>query len=339
MCSWPRLLIAGALVLAGGACASAPGSSAQPQHGLAASAGPEQGSGPLRACSPDADRDGVLVAVLDSGVDATHDALFGRLAPGWDASRDRPLMSGNSDADGTAWDGHGTATAGVLASAIGAARLDGTSVPVRVLPIKVRDASGKVRGRYVAAGIRYAIRAGADVINMSLSARTPDGDEGTAVAEAVADGSLVVASVGNGGADRHAAESFPAAYPGVIGVGAVDPDGRVAEYSSRGPMVDLVAFGGSDGSDDDRVLVLTSGGGVEHRTGTSLSTPLVAAAAAALLAKDRSLAPTVAGRLLLSSARDRGIPGRDDRYGSGVLNAEAAQSLAERRQRACTDSD
>jgi subtilisin family serine protease len=166
---------------------------------------------------------GVRVAVVDSGVDGAAPQLRGRVVPG------RELLPGRADCAG-----HGTA---VAASVVGVA--PGVSiVPVRVSEGDPGDAAGVGR---VAEGIRWAAGPGhAEVINISLVIGVDDRRVRSAVAQAVGRGVVVVAAAGN---DPVRGGRYPAAYPGVIGVGAILSSGEAASFSPVGPHVDLVAVG------------------------------------------------------------------------------------------------
>ncbi|WP_436533714.1 S8 family serine peptidase [Actinoplanes sp. HUAS TT8] len=171
--------------------------------------------------SPLATGAGVRVAVVDSGVDATLPQLKGRVAGGRDLLAGRPACAG-----------HGTA----VASSIVAVAPGVTIVAVRVSDGDPGDRAGIGR---VAEGIRWA--AGhASVINISLVVGVDDPRVRSAVAFALARGVVVVAAVGN---DAGRPGMYPAAYPGVIGVGAVLTSGEAASFSPAGPHTDLLAAG------------------------------------------------------------------------------------------------
>lgn len=258
----------------------------------------------------------VVVADVDSGVDATHPDLAGKLTGGYDAEANTPLAAGNTDTVG-----HGTEVAGVIAAAtnnnFGLASLGWDTT---VMPIKV--GSSPTTGP-VAAGIHWAVDHGARIVNLSLGG-CADPIEADAVAYAQAHGALVVASAGNS-ANLGNPVSYPAAYPGVLAVGATGRDGTRAFYSETGPYLGMVAPGGSaDGNAADDLALLEMGGGFGTGSGTSFAAPMVAAAAALVQARSPTLsAPDLAG-VLKGTAIDLGPPGRDDQYGTGLLQAAAA---------------
>jgi hypothetical protein len=264
----------------------------------------------------------VVVASVDSGIDASHPDLVGKLAPGFDAVTGTPLSPGNSDVVG-----HGTATAGVIAAATG----NGTGLAslgwdTVVMPIKVGDSTPTLSA--VTAAIRYAADHGARVINISAGGPCRDQNEADAVAYAQSKGVLVVAATGN---DFFAGNriNYPAALPGVLAVGASDFDGDVALYSNEGNYVSLVAPGGSgDGNPVHDITLLAPGGGVRTSSGTSYSAPLVSAAAALVLSIQPSLDGDQVAGILTSTAVPLGTAAWSPAYGYGLLDVGAAVAAA-----------
>ncbi|MHB8671704.1 MAG: S8 family serine peptidase, partial [Acidimicrobiales bacterium] len=258
----------------------------------------------------------VVVADVDSGVDATHPDLAGKLTAGYDAQNNTPLAPGNTDTVG-----HGTEVAGVIGAAtnngLGLASLGWDTV---VMPIKV---GGTPTTGPVAAGIHWAVDHGARIVNLSLGG-CADPLEAEAVNYAQVHGALVVASAGNS-ANLGNPVSYPAAYPGVLAVGATGRDGTRAFYSETGPYVGMVAPGGSaDGLASDDLALLEMGGGFGTGSGTSFAAPMVAAAAALVQARSPLLGAADVAGVLKGTATDLGPPGRDDQYGTGLLQAAAA---------------
>src|SRR5450756_1055002 len=185
-------------------------------------------------------------------------------------------------------------------------------------PADPRHGRGRIRtSTAVAQGVSYAVARGAKVINMSL---TMDGDDtalGAAVADAIAHNVVVVAAAGNS-AQASDPILLPAAYPGVIGVAAVDNTLAAAAFSEYGPQVDLAAPG---------VGVLSTYAGSPaylYMSGTSMASPYVAASAALLLAANPALTPTAVESRLERNATDLGAPGRDDHYGYGLVSPYGA---------------
>jgi subtilisin family serine protease len=259
----------------------------------------------------------VIVAVVDSGV-GPHADLEGRVLPG------RSFVVGRSQEDTADRNGHGTALAGIIAGNVhdhlGTA---GVAQRVRILPVAVLDDEGLGTDQDAAQGIAWAVDQGADVINVSLGGQWPSEAMKAAVRYAWDSGVVVVAAVGNDGPGT--AVRYPAAYPEVIAVAAVDRSGAHLDLSNTGPEVDISAPGASILAPD-----LPYGGipGLDYRlfSGTSFSTAHVAGVAALLLSFAPGLAPADVQRLLEAGAVDVGPPGRDDQTGAGRI--DAARSLA-----------
>ncbi|MCJ7795778.1 MAG: S8 family serine peptidase, partial [Thermoleophilia bacterium] len=256
------------------------------------------------------------VAVLDTGVDASHADLAGQVLAGTSLL---DSSDGRNDPNG-----HGTAMAGIIAANVhdhlGTA---GVAQRVRILPVTVLDERGLGTDQDAAQGIAWAVDQGADVINVSLGGEWPSEAMKAAVQYARDKGVVVVAAVGNDGPG--VAVRYPAAYPDVIAVGAVDRSGAHLELSNTGPEVDIVAPGASILAPD---LPYKGIPALDYRTfaGTSFSTAHVAGVAALLLSFAPGLAPAEVQRLLEKGAVDVGPPGRDDQTGTGRI--DAARSLA-----------
>ncbi|MFF4433581.1 type VII secretion-associated serine protease mycosin [Streptomyces sp. NPDC001513] len=278
--------------------------------------------------------DGVTVAVLDTGVDESHPDLTGQVLAGTD------LIGMGAGPGDRAWARHGTAMASIIAGhGHGPSRGQGVlgiAPQARILPVRVileegDPGRGKARdskGGALAEGIRWAADHGADVINLSLgddseSAHHEAGED-EAVQYALAKGVVVVASAGNGGetGDR---VSYPAAYPGVIAVTAVDRRGKKAKFSTRNwyatvsaPGVDVVI------ADPDRSYY--------EGWGTSAAAAFVSGAAALIKAEHPDLAPAQIKKLLEDTASDSPPGGRDDARGHGTVDPVAALQAAESMQ-------
>lgn len=260
-----------------------------------------------------ADGHGITVAVLDSGVDGAHPQLRDRLTGGVDL-----VDGGNGRVDCV---GHGTAVASVIAARPrSGSGLRGLAPGVRILPIRVtdrHDSDGEVVGsgldaKGIAQAVHRATAARVDVINLSLSTGTDERELREAIAAAVAADIVVIAAAGNGH-DQGDPIPYPAAYPGVLGVGAVDASGHRVATSQVGTYVDLVAPG-------ERVVGAQPGGGHAELTGTSLAAPFVAATAALLRQYRPDLdAAGVVRRLLATADPAPGARPSPD-YGYGVLN-------------------
>lgn len=285
---------------------------------------------------------GVVVAVVDTGVDLGHPDLAGKLVRGVNL-----VSPGKAPQDDF---GHGTHVAGIIAAAtdngLGVA---GVAPDARIMPVKVLDRTGSGTVANIAAGIRYAAANGAAVINLSLGEaagqdRVADATGANAALSAAVDyawgkGAVLVASAGNSTVPLC---SDPAAYARVLCVGAVGPDRTRAWYSQGDATMSgwfVVAPGGSGlqtsggfgfgNLDDSTVNVLsTVGRGTEMDTrksgyvsaaGTSMAAPHVAGVAALLAARGMTNQQIVSR--LLATSTDLGAPGPDPVYGSGEIDA------------------
>ncbi|MCU0490452.1 MAG: S8 family peptidase [Chloroflexaceae bacterium] len=256
---------------------------------------------------------GVVVAVLDTGVDRNHPDLQGKVLNGYNSIEN----SGNSS-DG---DGHGTAVSGLIAaSSDNGTGIAGLCWGCQILPIKVLDDRGRGDDVSVAQGIRWATDNGARVINMSLG-----GDEDSqvlrdAVNYALGRNVVVIASSGNGRQEGNT-PNYPAAYPGVLAVGATNNSDQITGFSTTGDYVGISAPG---------VGLWTTLPGDQYGppNGTSFSSPYVAGAAALVLTLRGDLPVRDVVCVLEASADDKGAPGKDPEYGWGRLNVVKALQLA-----------
>ena len=267
----------------------------------------------------------VTVAVVDTGCNANSD-LGPQLLAGIN------YVSGESNND---LEGHGTFVAGIIAaSTSNTAGMSGTffdAAHVKILPVKVLNASGNGSDDQVANGVIYSADNGARVINLSLGQNVKSETLRQAVNYALKKGVAVVAAAGN---DSGQPVFFPAAFPNVIAVSAVDATDQVTDYSNWG-RVDLSAPGGtginywscSSPSTNKQAIwsLCNAASGIRDGDGTSFSTPMVAAAAAMLLAQDPARATTDLYRILTQSADQTAYgPGYHPETGWGRLNVYKA---------------
>jgi type VII secretion-associated serine protease mycosin len=211
---------------------------------------------------------GVTVAVLDSGVSATAPALSGAVLPGLDVLDRQP-----ADTDCL---GHGTFTAGIIAARPAPGdSFAGVAPQARILPVNVVDASGSATSAAVASGISYAVTHGATVVDISVNTTPgPSAALAAAVASAVARNVVVIAPVSVSATNQANEVSYPAAYPGVIAVAAVDSSGTPVASAGKGVRVDLAAPGA-------QVLSIgPSGPGLLTGNGAAVATAFVAGTAA-----------------------------------------------------------
>ncbi|WP_143662628.1 S8 family serine peptidase [Streptomyces sp. CB03238] len=261
---------------------------------------------------------GVMVGVIDSGVDRTHPELRAAVDAGSEfvmvrSKKEFERQEPEPDAD---CEGHGTAVAGIIAASRGGeTRIAGVAPRARIHPVRMVDGVDRSSPRALAAAIDDAVDAGSTVLNLSLALPVDRAEVRRAIARAVARDVVVVAAAGNEG--LRGTKVYPAAYDGVIAVAAVGDDGTVMEESNSGDWVDLAAYG--DG------LVFPAAGGSGYRTdqGTSYAAPQVAGAAALLRSRFPDLSAAQIGERLTASADPLG--GADDtRAGAGLVDPFAA---------------
>ncbi len=255
--------------------------------------------------------DDLVIAVVDSGIEMTHPDLATRVLPGYDFVDNDALPQDEA--------GHGTEVAGVAAATTNnAVGIAGAAWTAKILPVRVLDNVGTGSDSNVAAGIRWAVSHGADVINLSLGGYGSSNVLRDAVAEAVAADVVVVAAAGNLGSGTLFKEPvFPAAYPGVLGVAATTNSGEVVEFSLHGPWVDLAAPGYA-------IRVTKVGADYATVAGTSFASPLVAGIAGLVRSQHPTWTRAQVDQQLTDTARDTGPSGRDDAYGFGLVDAAAA---------------
>ena len=308
--------------------------------------------------------DNIIVAVIDTGVLFNHPDLNGRLIPGFDFISDPTTAGDNDGLDADATDVgddpkhtsssfHGTHVAGT----IGAATNNGSGVAgvtwqTKIMPLRVLGAGGGTDAD-IAQAIRYAAglpnNSGslptqrANIINMSLGGPGISQTMQDAITAARAQGVIVVAAAGN---ENTNTPSSPAALNGVISVSAVDLNSQKAPYSNFGPTIDVAAPGGNtaadlngDGFPDGILSTLGDDGGdffFRFYQGTSMASPHVAGVLALMLAVNPNLTPSDIDQLLAGThpattqriTRDLGLPGRDDLYGHGLIDAALAVQAA-----------
>lgn len=263
---------------------------------------------------------GVVVAVVDTGVRRDHPDLAGQVLAG------RDFVAPGTPA--TDQNGHGTHVAGIIAARAGNGRgVAGLAKSSRILPVRVLDAAGSGDTAAVARGIVWAVKHGADVVNLSLGTTRSDTATREAVAYAVSRNVVVVAAAGNDGCAFlfGSPTTYPASYPDVIGVAAVDRNGATASYSSCGSWVDVAAPGSDIFSTmiarPDSRLGCPATAMYCSLSGTSMASPQVAASAALLIARlGKGWRASTVGSIIQGSADDVGAAGRDRSTGTGIIN-------------------
>jgi subtilisin family serine protease len=256
---------------------------------------------------------GVRVALLDTGVDESHPDLAAAIDGVRDFTHSR---YGAADRNG-----HGTHVAGIVAARKNDRGVIGVAPQSRLLIAKVLGDDGIGSSAAVAAGVDWACDKGATVISMSLGSREPDALLRQAIERAAAKGVFLITAAGNTG--RPNSVNYPARWRETIAVAAIDRNGRLARFSSRGPQVDIAAPG-------QDVLSTFRDGGYAKLSGTSMAAPFVAGVVALLIALHRDATDartplhTIADlrEHLRRTARDAGPTGHDPGYGWGLINPD-----------------
>ena len=272
---------------------------------------------------------GVVVAVVDSGVDPGNAHLAGAVLPGVD------LVGLEGDPTGlTDVAGHGTAIAGQIAArpVVGSGMVGlapaATILPVRVYYVDDERSGTAPRSDLVAAGIRYAAEHGAAIINVSISFPDDTADLRDAVRVATEAGSLIVASAGNRNTTTQSDDSprFPAAYPEALAVTAVGDQDQPTDDSIHGPHVEIAAPG------TDVLTTFYAAGDcllAADKASTSFATAYVSAAAAMVAQRFPDESPAQwAYRLEVTAAR-ASLDARDDLVGWGVVRPSAALTFVD----------
>ena len=245
----------------------------------------------------------VTVAVIDSGIDIAHPELANAIAGSFDAlgAKEGPHV-------------HGTGIAGVIVSH---ARLMGSAPKARILAIRAFGAarSGAESTSFVILkSLDFAASHGAQIVNMSF-AGPQDALVERGIAAAATKGMVLVAASGNAG--PKSPPLYPAANPNVIAVSATDAHDRLFAASNRGSHI-AVAAPGVD------IFLPAPDGKYQMTSGTSFSAAYISGLAALMMERNPQLVPAEVRAILIKTARDLGLPGRDDLFGAGEADAFSA---------------
>jgi subtilisin family serine protease len=272
---------------------------------------------------------GVVVAVVDSGVDPRHPDLRGQLVAG------RDVVDDDDDPDDPY--GHGTHVAGIVAAAVGGGEVVGVAPGARIMPVRVLDRNGGGSVADVAEGVRWAVAHGARVINLSLGEDTQallGPSFGDVLREAWDAGAVPVVAAGN----QFVTGSGFSDEPALVVTATTRADGKPTYSSGVGSARWGMAAPGGETPDLERegaILSTYTDGGYAWIAGTSQAAPHVSAAVAVLL--ELGLSPQEAVDRLLTTAVDLGARGRDSTFGAGRLDlARAVEGLAAPRSAAPT---
>jgi len=244
----------------------------------------------------------VAIAVIDSAVDTEHPDLEGAIVRSFDA------VGGRDSAP----DFHGTAVAGIIRSR---GIVEGVAPQAQIMAVRAFHSKAgslpETTTEILLVGINWAAENGARVLNMSFVGHR-DGHLQELLQTVKRKGIILVAAAGNAG--PKAAPAFPAAYPEVIAVTAVDEKDRRYQHANRGRYI-AVAAPGVD------ILVPVQRGRYELVSGTSFATAYVSGIAALLLERDPTVDQAAVAQLIAAGADDIGPAGRDDDFGAGRVNA------------------
>jgi thermitase len=254
----------------------------------------------------------ILIAILDSGITATHPEFSGQLQPGYDFVQ--------QDQDPTDENGHGTHVAGIVGAQINnQIGVAGLCAHCQLLPVRVLNAQNIGSWMNVAQGVTYAVDQGARVIVMSLGSSVYSHTMKNAVDYAHARGVILVAAAGNANAPD---PFYPAAFPEVMGVGATTRQDQRWSFSNYGQNVDVMAPG--DNIYSTYPAWHKDSPEYQTLTGTSMAAPFVAGLAGLLLAQNPTRSITEVTQLITTTAIDLGEPGVDSRFGAGRIDVGAA---------------
>jgi len=248
----------------------------------------------------DGDGSGVIIAVIDTGIQLNHPDLVSNIVSGYD------FTNGDSVADDD--NGHGTHVAGIASAMSNGVGTIGAGYSARLMPVKVLNASGYGYLSDVAKGIYFAADNGARVINMSLGSSYDSDILRNAVLYASRKGVLLVAAAGN---DYGSPCSYPAAYSSVVCVVATDSNNRLASFSNIGG--ELAAPGVSNYS-------TYKGSTYKYLSGTSMASPHVAGAAAVIMSACTDCTTTEVRDILRNNSVDLGEVGQDIIFGYGLVD-------------------
>jgi subtilisin family serine protease len=259
---------------------------------------------------------GIKVAVIDTGIDLAHPDLKGHIKGSYNAIS--PRKSATDD------NGHGTHVAGIIGAINNTFGVVGVAPNVNLYAVKVLDRNGSGYLSNIIKGMDWAIANHMNVINMSFGSATGNQSFADAVKRVHDAGIVQVAAAGNSGG----AVIFPAAYPEVIAVSATDNTDAPAYFTSHGPEVDIAAPGVN-------IFSTYKGGTYATLSGTSMASPHVAGTAALVLSRSISPAydtfitdgkwePEEVLKKMEDTSTDFGLPGWDEYFGYGLVNAFTA---------------
>jgi len=248
--------------------------------------------------------------VLDTGCAVLHPDLKDQLLDAVDFT--------NSKVGPADTNGHGTHCCGVIAAQRNKVGIVGVAPDAKLLVGKVLGDGGAGSVDTIVKGIEWAVSKKADIISMSFGAHVSDKRLQKAIEYAYSKNVLLIAAAGNEGPGPQTV-GYPARYPQVMSVAAIDPNRKVAKFSSRGPEVDIAAPGVD-------ILSCYPPKNYAKLSGTSMATPFVAGVVALLLSYDRAKGINRINNTMelieavKATSFDAGSQGFDNEYGWGLIN-------------------
>ncbi|WP_332698818.1 S8 family peptidase [Halalkalibacter lacteus] len=257
---------------------------------------------------------GVKVAIVDSGISTSHTSL--NVAGGRNFEKGAESSNYNDDF------GHGTHTAGIIAST--ASEASGVAQGIELYAVKTLDKNGYGDLMDTIKGIEWAVKQGVDIINLSLGTDNPSTALKAAVDQAHERGVLIVGAAGNkkNNYDTPMNVQYPARYGSVIAVSAVDQNNNLARFSASGSAIELTAPG-------VKIYSTYLNNGFQNDSGTSMSTPFVTGVLALYKEAFPSASNLEIRRMVQTSALDLGSKGRDQKYGFGLVQPPIKQSTGD----------
>jgi subtilisin family serine protease len=247
---------------------------------------------------------GVILGIIDSGVDPNHPDLASKLVPGWN------FLTGTSNTADV--QGHGTAVAGAAAASTNNGMgVSGVAWSNKIMPLVAVDSTLYASYSNLASAITYAADNGVRIIVITAAGSTASSTLQSAVDYAWSKGAVIFASAGN---NSTSAPYYPAACNHVVAVSATDQNDNLTSFSDYGSWIDLSAPG-------INIYTTELGGGYWVCWGTSFSAPIAASVAALALSRQPTLTNSALVSLMEQNADDIGAAGWDQYYGYGRVNA------------------
>jgi hypothetical protein len=254
----------------------------------------------------------LIIGIIDTGIDPTHEDLESKLVPGFDFLNNNAIDTSDDE-------GHGTAVAAAAAAVTdNGLGIAGVCPFCKLMPLRVGDSTNTASYSNIAAAIMYAAENGVRIANVSFGGDQSSSLLQDAVTYAWNNKTLVFSSMSNTG---NSVASYPAACTNVVAVGATGQNGTIASFSAYGSWITLVAPGVS-------VPSAVNGGGYASFSGTSIASPIAAAVAALAVSVNPTISNSDLFTLLQTNSDDLGAPGFDNYYGWGQVDANKLVNAA-----------